>query len=213
MQYKKPKWRLRLSALFFVIFGAFLMMLLVVAINKKAPEKKDAKKSQMRYVEVKKTKAAPKAKPKPKPKKHKRKAPPKAPLPSLSNSLSGLEMDIPELMTDELLGDANKVLGDIGKDTIMNENSVDVKPKVISRAPISYPKNALRKHIKGYVVINLLIAEDGSVEIAKVLDSSPPGVFDSAALSGVRSWRFSPAQYKGKAVKIWAKQNIKFDFE
>ena len=189
------------------------MMLLVVSINKKAEEKKTVAKEGLRYVQMKKTKTAPKAKPKPKKRRQKRKAPPKAPLPDLGAALSGIEMDIPELATDNMLGDASKVLGDLDENTIMNENTVDVKPRVVSRAPVQYPKAALRKKIKGYVIVNLLISEDGSVEIAKVLDSSPAGVFDQVALSGVHQWRFSPAQYKGKPVKIWAKQKIRFDFE
>ncbi len=213
MEFKKPGLKLKLFGVFSMLFGAFLMMLLILSINKKVDEKKELPKEGMRYVKMKKNKTPPKAKPKPKPKRQKRKAPPKAPLPNLGAALSGLEMDIPELATDNMLGDASKVLGDLDKDTIMNENTVDVKPKVVSRGPLEYPKSALRKHIKGYVVVNLLIGEDGSVEIAKVLDSSPAGVFDGAALNGVRSWRFSPAQYKGKAVKIWAKQKIRFDFD
>jgi len=213
MQYQKPGIKFRLFGLLSALFGAFLMMLLVVSINKKAEKKEVVAKEGMRYVKMKKHKTPPKAKPKPKPKPKKHKARPKAPLPNLGAALSGLEMDIPELATDEMLGDAGKLLGDIDKDTIMNENTVDVKPRVVSRAPVTYPKSALRKHIKGYVIVNLLIGEDGSVEIAKVLESNPVGVFDQAALNGVRNWRFSPAQYKGKPVKIWAKQKIRFDFE
>lgn len=213
MQYQKPGIKFRIFGLLAALFGAFLMLLLVVAINKKVEKKEVVAKEGMRYVKMKKHKTPPKAKPKPKPKPKRHKARPKAPLPNLGAALSGLEMDIPELATDEMLGDASKLLGDIDKDTIMNENTVDVKPRVISRAPVIYPKSALRKHIKGYVIVNLLIGEDGSVEIAKVLESNPVGVFDQAALNGVRNWRFSPAQYKGKPVKIWAKQKIRFDFE
>ncbi len=213
MAFKKPGLGAKLFGILAMLAGAVLMMLLVLAINKKPVEKKTLTKEGLRYVKMKKAKTPPKAKPKPKRKPKKRKAPPKAPLPDLGAALSGLEMDIPELATDDLLGDANKVLGDLDKDAIMNENTVDVKPRVLSRAPMEYPRAALRKHIKGYVIVNLLIAEDGSVEIAKVLDSAPAGVFDQAALAGVRSWRFAPAQYKGKPVKIWAKQKIRFDFD
>jgi protein TonB len=214
MEFQKPVKKLRLFGLLAMVIGAFLMMLLVVAMNKKAPEKKKGVKTDMRYVQMKKTKTQPKAKPKPKRRsKRTKKAPPKAPLPDLGAALSGLEMNIPELETDAMLGDADKLLGDLDKDAVMSENSVDVKPRVVSRTQMIYPQSALRKKIKGYVVVNLLIDEEGSVEIAKVIDSTPPGVFDRAALDGVRQWRFSPAQYKGRAVKIWAKQKIRFDFE
>lgn len=52
---------------------------------------------------------------------------------------------------------------------------------------------------------------DGSVRQTQVLESSPSGVFDDAALQGVRSWQFEPAKYKGDSVRVWAKQKIRFD--
>ena len=56
----------------------------------------------------------------------------------------------------------------------------------------------------------MLIGKDGNVEIAKVIESQPSGIFDNAAVNAVRSWRFSPAKYKTKPVKMWAKQKIRF---
>jgi len=103
-------------------------------------------------------------------------------------------------------------LGDMAADAAMSEGTVDSKPRVISRGPLEYPAAAAKKRIKGYVVVNLLIGKDGSVELAKVVASSPAGVFDQAALRGVRSWRFAPAKYKGNPVKVWAKQKVRFDF-
>jgi protein TonB len=82
---------------------------------------------------------------------------------------------------------------------------------VVSRTPLEYPAAAAKKRIKGYVVVNLLIGKDGSVELAKVIASNPAGVFDQAALRGVRGWRFAPAKYKGNPVKVWAKQKVRFD--
>lgn len=211
VQTKSPK--NALFAFVSMLFGAALMMLLVVLLNKVAPPKEDKVKKQPRYVEVKKRskpKTPPKPKPKPRPKKAK--AAPKAPLPNLSSALSGIDMGIPEFAVDDIGGDVSSLLGDVGADTIMNESTVDVKPKVASRAAINYPRIAMKKNIKGYVLVNLLIDEQGNVEVAQVLEGNPPKIFDNAALQGVREWKFSPAKYKGKPVKIWAKQRIRFDF-
>jgi protein TonB len=30
-------------------------------------------------------------------------------------------------------------------------------------------------------------------------------------LQGINAWRFEPAKYEGKKVKVWAKQKISFD--
>jgi protein TonB len=49
------------------------------------------------------------------------------------------------------------------------------------------------------------------VEKVKVLESSPPGVFDDVAAQGVQGWKFEPASYKGEAVRVWATQKVRFD--
>ena len=198
------------TAFLAMIFGAVLMMVLVVSFSKDVKKKENVKKDSLRYMKMAKVKQeVKKPKPKPKPKK---KSTPKAPLPNLSALLGGIEMDIPEFELGNIAGNANDLLGDIARDAAMSEGTVDTKPRVLARGPLQYPASAMKKHIKGYVVINLLIDTDGSIEAAKVLQSSPPGVFDAAALSGIRSWRFSPGKYKGRPVKVWAKQKVRFDF-
>jgi len=199
----------RFYAFLFMLFGGLLMIVLVVSFNKSVTKKEDVVKKEIRHIKAQKTiKKVNKPKPKPKPKP--KKSTPKAPLPNMNSLLGGLAMDIPEFANGNIAGDASDLLSDIVQDTIMNENTVDSKPKVISRSALEYPASALKDGIKGYVIINLLIDKDGSVELAKVLESQPSEVFDNAALNAVRSWRFSPAKYKGKPVKLWAKQKIRF---
>lgn len=196
-------------ALLAMVAGAVFMMVLVVSFNSKVTKKEQKVKEPMRYMKMKsqaKELKKPKPKPKPKPK-----AQPKAPLPDLSSMLGGIAMDIPEFTSGDITGNARNILGDVAADAAMSEGAVDTKPRVLSRAAMEYPKVAAKKHIKGYVIVNLLIAKDGSVEIAKIIASSPAGVFDAAALRGVRNWRFAPAKYKGNPVKVWAKQKVRFD--
>lgn len=207
---KRMKRRREFAALLSMLFGAVLMIALVVSFNKDVEKKEVVKKDPLRYMKVKKVQQeVKKPKPKPKPKKQ---STPKAPLPDLSSLLGGIEMDIPEFELGNIAGNPNDLLGEIAKDAAMSEGTVDTKPRVVSRSPMEYPASARKKRINGYVVVNLLIDTDGSIEAAKVLQSSPPGVFDTAALSGIRSWRFSPGKYKGRPVKVWAKQKVRFDF-
>jgi protein TonB len=203
--------RLRpLYAFVSMIFGALLMLILVISFNKNVDKKDDKEKSKSRIVQVQKEKKVsqkPKPKPKPKPKKQT----PKAPPPNLSNMLGGMSMNIPEFASEGITGDSKDLLDDIIEDSVMSEGSVDSKPKVSARSAMEYPESAAKDGIKGYVVVNLLVAKDGSVELAKVIESQPDGVFDNTVLNGVRAWRFTPARYKGKAVKVWAKQKISFN--
>lgn len=201
-----------IEAFFFMSLGGLLMMALVVAFNKPVKKKEEKVKKETRYVKMEKKVVKKAVKPKPKPKPKPKKAPPKAPLPNLSGALSGIAMDIPEFATDSIGGDATDLLDEISEDTVMTGNTVDVKPKVLSRSQMEYPAAAMKKRIKGYVIVNVLIDKQGSVETAQVLEAFPAGVFDAVALNGVRSWRFAPAKYKGQAVKVWAKQKVRFDF-
>ncbi len=197
-------------AFFVMLLGGLLMVILVVSFNKNVKEKEPVVKKEVRQIHAQKQqKQAQKPKPKPKPKP--KAAQPKAPLPNMNSLLGGVSMNIPEFETQNIAGDASQLLEEIAGDAIMNENTVDVKPRVVSRPPLEYPAAAAKDGIKGYVIINLLIAKDGSVELAKILESSPSEIFDTAALNAVRAWRFNPAMYKGKPVKMWAKQKIRFE--
>ncbi len=207
---KFKRQKARSFALLAMLAGAALMVLLVVSFNAKVKKKEEKVKDPMRYVKMKKqTQEIRKPKPKPKPKP--KKAQPKAPLPDLSSMLGGIAMDIPEFSSGNITGNAKNILGDVAADAAMSEGTVDTKPRVLSRSAMEYPKEAAKKRIKGYVIVSLLIAKDGSVEIAKIIASSPAGIFDAAALRGVRNWRFAPAKYKGNPVKVWAKQKVRFD--
>lgn len=196
-------------AILSMLGGGLLMMILVISFNKDVSEKEEKTAKTKRAIEVKKQKKQVSAKPKPKPKPKKKT--PKAPPPNLSSLMSGVSMNIPEFTTDDFADDTKDILGDIAQDAIMSEGTVDSKPKVVSRSAMEFPAKAAKEGITGYVIINLLVAKDGSVEIAKIIESQPAGVFDNSALSGVRTWRFTPAKYKGKAVKVWAKQKISFN--
>ena len=101
----------------------------------------------------------------------------------------------------------------VGEDVVMTGESVDVAPKPTQRSAMEYPKAARKNGITGFVLMNLLIDKSGQVEKVKVLQSEPAGVFDEVAETGVRSWTFTPAQYKGQPVKVWAKQKIRFDLQ
>lgn len=56
----------------------------------------------------------------------------------------------------------------------------------------SYPSAARAEGVEGYVVLEYRVSEAGEVEAPRVVESSPPGVFDGAALAAIRSWRYRP---------------------
>ncbi len=155
---------------------------------------------------------------KPEPKKEIKKVEPKkqasrpqapAPFKGLDTALSGI--DLGSLGLDSGSRDIDDgLLGKTGN-VVMTADLVDVPPKPVSRGAFKYPPTAKRNGIKGYVVLSVLVEADGSVNQVQVLESSPSGIFDAAALQGIRAWHFEPAKYKGDTVRVWAKQRIRFD--
>ena len=132
-----------------------------------------------------------------------------APFKGLDTALSGIDLGSLGLdggsreIDDSLLGKTGNA--------VMTADLVDIPPKPITRGSFKYPPAAKKSGIKGYVVLSVLVEADGSVNQVQVLESSPSGIFDAAALQGIRSWHFEPAKYKGDTVRVWAKQKIRFD--
>lgn len=64
-----------------------------------------------------------------------------------------------------------------------------------------YPDQAYAQGHQGKVLVKLRIGADGNVEAAEVQESSKSGPLDAAALTAVRSWKFSPfIDDAGKAI-------------
>ncbi|MCP4914162.1 MAG: energy transducer TonB [Oligoflexia bacterium] len=137
----------------------------------------------------------------------KKKRKPKAPPPAISSSLNGSSFGLDQF---EFLGEGVDGLLSDSKDVIMTESTVDQKPIVSFRPQLEYPKRARTKGLEGYVLVNLLVNTNGQVENAKLLEDSPKGIFSDVAINNVKRWQFEPAQYKGKNVKIWVQQRIRF---
>ena len=69
---------------------------------------------------------------------------------------------------------------------------IGVIPVPTKRANPDYPMKALRKRITGWVLMEGSIGPDGHVTSAQVIESDPPGVFDSSALQAFRHWVYCP---------------------
>lgn len=74
----------------------------------------------------------------------------------------------------------------------------DVVPLV--RINPEYPQRALSRGIEGWVTIQFTITETGSVADPVVVDASPKGMFEDAALKAISKWRYNPKVEDGVAV-------------
>lgn len=141
--------------------------------------------------------------------------PPRTPPPPaamLGANLSGLAFGI-SAFEGLAVGASDDVLGAGGAGVVMTESTVDVVPRPVSRSAPEYPARARARGLQGSVNLSVLVGEDGAVRDVVVLEADPPGVFDEAAKAAVRSWRFEPGQYQGRAVPVRVQQLLRFTLE
>ncbi|MCX7054319.1 MAG: energy transducer TonB [Proteobacteria bacterium] len=82
--------------------------------------------------------------------------------------------------------------------------------KRIRYVPPEYPKDALKRGIGGEVRVRMTLDADGKVKAAEIVNSSPAGVFDRAALDAVRRWRFKPLAVGNPDIEATVVTNILF---
>ena len=64
--------------------------------------------------------------------------------------------------------------------------------RALSTPAPTFPTEALRAAQSGEVQVEFTVSPDGSVSAARVVRSTPPRVFDRAAVNAVKRWRFQP---------------------
>lgn len=82
-------------------------------------------------------------------------------------------------------------------------------PQKIHDVPPVYPPIAQSARVGGVVILEAVIAEDGSVRDVHVLRSIP--LLDQAAIDAVRQWRFTPTLLNGQPVPIVMTVTVRFD--
>ena len=82
--------------------------------------------------------------------------------------------------------------------------------KLLNVNPV-YPRIALAAGKEGLVILEALIAEDGTVRDVKVLRPAP--LFEEAAVTAVRQWRFSPTLLNGEPVPLVMTVTVSFTLQ
>jgi len=87
---------------------------------------------------------------------------------------------------------------------------VDQPPRVLRIVQPVYPPEALRRRLRGLVVLRALISETGVPVQLEVVQGAPGGLTE-AALAAVAQWRFDPARLNGSAVRTHPLIRIPFE--
>jgi protein TonB len=72
--------------------------------------------------------------------------------------------------------------------------------KAIERRTPNYPPLAKQIHLSGSVSVEVVIALDGRVEVARAISGHP--LLVTAAVDAARGWRFEPTLLNGTPVRV-----------
>jgi len=132
--------------------------------------------------------------------------------PTVSEGLSPALLEEPVRSAPEppISGDRNET-SSITPDPIhYSAKDLDLFPQVTTPLVPSYPQAAFEEHTGGSVTMLVLIDETGRVVETWVMDATPEGIFEQAALQAVGHAAFYPAQKDGRAVR--SKILVKLEF-
>ena len=65
-----------------------------------------------------------------------------------------------------------------------------------------YPQNALAQKLSGSVTLEYTVDTRGEPRDLHVVEATPPGVFDQAAMNAVKHWRYAPMVVDGSAIEV-----------
>lgn len=94
---------------------------------------------------------------------------------------------------------------------VFDVEDLDTAPKPLVRLSPEYPPQARMRRLEGHVVLDFVVAADGTVRDVDVVTAVPAGVFTVAARQAVRAWRFAPGTRGGQPVPVRVRQTITFE--
>jgi protein TonB len=83
-------------------------------------------------------------------------------------------------------------------------------PVLVQRVEPVYPESARRARMSGQVVIEAVITDRGEVASPRVLQSTAEPLLNDEALKAVRQWRYRPATFRGKPVRVYLTVTVTF---
>ena len=84
----------------------------------------------------------------------------------------------------------------------VGSNVVEVPCHLVGAGPLRYPPKAKRFKYVGQVIVKFGVDERGKVTDPYVVASQPPGVFERAALSHIKSYKYQPPLLDGAPTHV-----------
>jgi protein TonB len=83
--------------------------------------------------------------------------------------------------------------------------------KRLKYVPPEFPSKALAQRVSGSVTIEYIVDTNGDPRDVRVVEASPPGVFDHAAIAAVKRWHYEPVVANGAPVEVPVRTAIRFE--
>jgi len=86
------------------------------------------------------------------------------------------------------------------------------RPKKISGEPPRYTEIARKAGVQGVVIAEAIIDDHGNITDARILQGLPLGL-SMSALETLKTWKFEPAVFEGRPVKVYYTLTVNFRVE
>lgn len=83
--------------------------------------------------------------------------------------------------------------------------------KRLKYVPPEFPSKALAQRVSGSVTIEYIVDTNGDPRDVRVVEATPPGVFDRAAITAVKHWHYEPLVANGAPVEVPVRTAIRFE--
>jgi protein TonB len=78
---------------------------------------------------------------------------------------------------------------------------------IVKVAPV-YPRRAQTRGIEGYVLLEFVVTKSGAVRDPVVIEASPPGIFDRAAIQAALKFKYKPKVVNGEPIDVAGVRNL-----
>jgi protein TonB len=82
--------------------------------------------------------------------------------------------------------------------------------KRVKYTPPEFPAKALSQRVSGTVTVEYIVDTKGEPRDVRVVEADPPGVFDHAAITAIKKWRYEPVIANGAPVEVPVRTAIRF---
>ena len=90
------------------------------------------------------------------------------------------------------------------------DQEIDSPSPLSTSVPIEYPLELWDQGIEGSSILKVRVTDSGAVDSVVLVESSGHAAFDSSAVRGARTLKFSPARKGDKRIAVWAHVPVYF---